>query len=53
MCIGWDVKWCPVSRTTPPPPLATQKNFSLDFDEKKAREGRLGSFNISKLITFN
>ena len=32
MSVGWDVKWCPVSRITTP--LGTQKTVSLDFDEE-------------------
>ena len=33
MSVGWDVKWCTVSRITPPLPLGTLKTVSLDFDE--------------------
>ena len=31
MSVGWDVKWCPMSRINNP--LGTQKTVSLDFDE--------------------
>ena len=33
MSVGWDVKWCPVSRITINP-LGTQNTVSLNFDEE-------------------
>ena len=48
MPVGWDVKWCPVSKITTP--LAHKKTVSLDFEEEKAREGAQRNFKISKPI---
>ena len=51
MSVGWDVKWCPVSRITTP--LARKRSFHwISMKSMLVRAARK-TFQFFKLITFN
>ena len=43
--VGWDVKWCTVSRITTPLAVGTQKTVSQDFEEE-SRQGNFKTYSF-------